>query len=78
MVPPVPTPATKASHSARPASSSWATISGPVVRRWASTLAGFLNCWGITKSGFSAHSCTARSTAPRMTSAAGVRITSAP
>ena len=49
MVPPVPTPATKASTS--PSVSF--QISSAVVRRWISGLAGFSNCCGITASGIS-------------------------
>ena len=45
MVPPVPTPATKTSTR-----SSASRISGPVVRRCASGLAGFSNCWAIQTS----------------------------
>src|ERR1039457_6560847 len=41
MVPPVPMPET--STSMVPSVSS--QISGPVVRKWISGLAGFLNCW---------------------------------
>src|ERR1017187_1918821 len=41
MVPPVPMPET--STSIEPSVSS--QISGPVVRKWISGLAGFLNCW---------------------------------
>ena len=47
MVPPVPTPATKASISPLVSFQ----ISSAVVRRWISGLAGFLNCCGMTAPG---------------------------
>jgi len=75
MVPPVPTPWMNASGTRLP---SWARISGPVVLTWASTLAGLLNCWGMKACGLPAQISAARSTAPFMTWAAGVRCSSAP
>ena len=53
MVPPVPTPGTNASGTRLP---SWARISGPVVRRCASGLAGLLNCCGMKRCGLSRQS----------------------
>ena len=75
IVPPVPTPWTNASGTRLP---SCARISGPVVRRCASTLAGFWNCIGMNEWGLLRQISLARSTAPFITCAAGVRCTSAP
>ena len=47
-------------------------ISGPVVRRWASGLAGLLNCCGMYQSGCSASSSSARRMAPCMPLVSGV------
>src|SRR5947208_3206187 len=68
MVPPVPTPATKASTCG-----SWARISGAVVRRWISGLAGFVNCCGMYQSGRSASISSALRMAPCMPFVSGVR-----
>src|SRR3990172_2227344 len=74
MVPPVPTPATKAS--------TWPSvafrISWAVVRRWISGLAKFRNCCGMKNRGFSRSSSSAANTAPVIPSTAGVRTSSAP
>ena len=74
IVPPVPTPATKASR--RPSVAS--RISSAVVRRWISGLDGFWNCCGMKYSGCSRHSSWAANTAPLIPSMAGVRWISAP
>ena len=73
MVPPVPTPATNMS-TAPPVSSQ---ISGPVARRCASGLAGFLNCSSMAARGISLTSSAARATASRI-NVPGVITTSAP
>src|ERR1035438_5839652 len=75
MVPPVPMPET--STSIPPPVSS--QISGPVVRKWISGLAGFLNCCNSTKrSGSEATISSARAMEPAMPSEPSVRIRLAP
>ena len=74
IVPPVPTPVTKASILPPVAS----RISGPVVRRWTSGLAGFSNCRSSRQFGLRSMISAARRTAPPMSSSPGVSTTSAP
>jgi hypothetical protein len=63
-VPPVPTPATKASAT-HPTEASCATISGPVVCSWAQTLASLANWRGRKTPGVSRANCSAMSMLPR-------------
>ena len=72
--PPVPTPLTTAST--RPPVSS--QISSAVVRRWASGLAGFSNCWRMIELACWAFNSSARWMAPFMPWSAGVNSISAP
>ena len=75
MVPPVPTPETK--MSTLPSVSF--QISGPVVRKWMSGLAGFLNCCGRKYLfGSLATISSALAMAPFMPLAPSVRTSSAP
>ncbi len=74
MVPPVPTPATKASI--RPCVSF--QISSAVVLRWISGFAGLLNCWGMIAPGISFRSSSALAIAPFMPCGPGVSASSAP
>src|ERR1019366_8897550 len=75
MVPPVPMP--KTSTSIPPSVSS--QISGPVVRKWISGLAGFLNCCNSTKrAGSEATISSARAMEPAIPSEPSVRIRLAP
>ncbi len=74
IVPPVPTPATSASH--WPSVSS--QISTAVVRRWISGLAGFINCCGIRALRFCFTRYSALRIAPGIPSGPGVRTNSAP
>ena len=55
-----------------------AQISGPVVRSWASGLAGFSNCPAMMLPGMLRRSSSALATAPAMPSAPGVSTISAP
>ena len=74
MVPPVPTPATKASTF--PSMSR--QISSAVVRRWISGLAGFENWSGMKQSPRSPAICRAASTASSMPPIDSTTDTSAP